>query len=396
MTGVLRSMGVIRIAVAAVAALALGLVAGSASGGHVATFDVRAGRERARLARLRDERARRSDDALRRRAAGHDQDRAQRRGRGHVPRHPQPRQVAAASRGCSRSRSIRSTRRTTASTSTTPTRTATRASSSSARRTASASPARARQLLFVDQPYDNHNGGQLQFDTSGYLYVGMGDGGSGGDPENRAQNLKSRLGKLLRINPTRAGSAWQIVGFGLRNPWRFSFDRANGNLWIGDVGQGSWEEVDYRNAARVGRLANYGWSRFEGKAVVRLAQAARAQGRPDLAGARLLARGRAARSPAATSIAARRCPRAQGRYFFGDYCSGTIWSFPAGNGKTGAPRVEGKIDAALVVRPGRQRRALRDVAQRHALQAALATVVQARAQPVRRRRTCGACCPSAA
>src|SRR3954453_7760782 len=121
------------------------------------------------------------------------------------------------------------------------------------------SAARARQLLYVDQPYDNHNGGQLQFDSKGYLYVGMGDGGSGGDPGNRAQNLRSRLGKLLRINPTRAGSAWQIVGFGLRNPWRFSFDRANGNLWIGDVGQGAWEEVDFRAAARVAALANYGW-----------------------------------------------------------------------------------------------------------------------------------------
>src|SRR4051794_31975876 len=121
------------------------------------------------------------------------------------------------------------------------------------------------QMLFVDQPYDNHNGGQLEFDSKGYLYVGMGDGGSGGDPGNRAQNLKSRLGKLLRINPTRAGSARQIVGFGLRNPWRFSFDRRNGNLWIADVGQGAWEEIDYRNAARVGKLANYGWSRYEGK-----------------------------------------------------------------------------------------------------------------------------------
>src|SRR3954465_7980526 len=128
-------------------------------------------------------------------------------------------------------------------------------------------PSSARQLLFVDQPYDNHNGGQLQFDAKGYLYVGMGDGGSGGDPENRAQNLKSRLGKLLRINPTRTGSAWQIVGYGLRNPWRFSFDRATGNLWIGDVGQNAREEVDYRNAARVGRLGNYGWSRLEGKSV---------------------------------------------------------------------------------------------------------------------------------
>src|SRR2546428_9803249 len=115
----------------------------------------------------------------------------------------------------------------------------------------------ARQILFVDQPYDNHNGGQLQFDRNGYPYAGMGDGGSGGDPENRAQNLQTRLGKLLRINPTRAGSAWQIVGFGLRNPWRFSFDRKTGNLWIGDVGPNAWGEVDYRNAARVRRLPDY-------------------------------------------------------------------------------------------------------------------------------------------
>ena len=120
----------------------------------------------------------------------------------------------------------------------------------------------------------------------------MGDGGSGGDPENRAQNLKSRLGKLLRINPTRKGSAWQIVGFGLRNPWRFSFDRANGNLWIGDVGQNNWEEVDYRNAARVGRLANYGWSRYEGKAVYDSHKPLVRKGDLIFPSARLLAHGR--------------------------------------------------------------------------------------------------------
>ena len=113
----------------------------------------------------------------------------------------------------------------------------------------------ARQLLFVHQPYANHNGGQLQFDKAGYLYVGMGDGGSGGDPGNRAQNLSVRLGKLLRINPTRHGSAWQTVGYGLRNPWRFSFDRKTGNLWIGDVGQERYEEVDYRAAARTSDVA---------------------------------------------------------------------------------------------------------------------------------------------
>ncbi len=204
-------------------------------------------------------------------------------------------------------------------------------------------PATARQLLFVDQPYDNHNGGQLEFDRHGYLYVGMGDGGSGGDPENRSQNLKSRLGKLLRINPTRAGSTWQIVAFGLRNPWRFTFDRKTGNLWIGDVGQGDWEEVDYRSAARVGRLANYGWPRYEGKSVYD--------------GTKPLTRKGDMISPVVVYSHSEGCsitggyvyrgnavPSAAGRYFYGDYCSGTIWSFKAGNGRLSAPRVEDKID----------------------------------------------------
>ena len=78
----------------------------------------------------------------------------------------------------------------------------------------------------------------------------MGDGGSAGDPGNRAQNPGQQLGKLLRINPLRRGARWQTVGLGLRNPWRFSFDRANGDLYIGDVGQGEWEEIDYRPRGR--------------------------------------------------------------------------------------------------------------------------------------------------
>jgi glucose/arabinose dehydrogenase len=204
-------------------------------------------------------------------------------------------------------------------------------------------PATARQLLFADQPYDNHNGGQLEFDRKGYLYVGMGDGGSGGDPENRAQNLQSRFGKLLRINPTRKGSAWQIIGFGLRNPWRFSFDRANGNLWIGDVGQNAWEEVDFRSAARVGKLANYGWNRFEGTSTYDAGKPLVRKG--DLVSPVLvyshddgcsITGGYVYRGAAV--------PSAQGRYIYGDFCSGTIWSFAAGNGKAGAARVDGKID----------------------------------------------------
>ena len=108
-------------------------------------------------------------------------------------------------------------------------------------------------LLRVDQPYSNHNGGQLQFGPDGRLYVGMGDGGSAGDPQNRAQNTASRLGKILRIT---LGTSPLKVGMytkGMRNPWRFSFDRANGNLWIGDVGQNAWEEIDRLRAGTSGR-----------------------------------------------------------------------------------------------------------------------------------------------
>src|SRR6266542_5497685 len=124
----------------------------------------------------------------------------------------------------------------------------------------------ARQLLFVRQPYANHNGGELEFDGNGRLYVGMGDGGSAGDPGNRAQNPNDRLGKLLSIDPLRGGARRSAVALGLRNPWRFSFDPANGDLYIADVGQGAWEEIDYMPRAQIGELANYGWDVFEGRA----------------------------------------------------------------------------------------------------------------------------------
>jgi glucose/arabinose dehydrogenase len=116
-------------------------------------------------------------------------------------------------------------------------------------------------LLRVDQPYSNHNGGTLRFGSGGKLFFGFGDGGSGCDPGNRAQNLGTFLGKLIRHSDGR----WRIVGYGLRNPWRWSFDRLNGDVYIGDVGQGTEEEVDYLPAAKRPLPAeNYGWDAIEG------------------------------------------------------------------------------------------------------------------------------------
>src|SRR5919198_1034083 len=189
----------------------------------------------------------------------------------------------------------------------------------------------ARQLLFVNQPYANHNGGELEFDRNGLLYVGMGDGGSAGDPNNNAQNPRARLGKLLRINPLRKGARWQMVALGLRNPWRVLFDRADGDLYIADVGPGNWGEIDYRPAADITRLANYGWNVFEGRA--RFTQ--RSLGPGELVGPVYVyshadnncsvTGGHVYRGSAVSAAA--------GRYFFGDYCSGFVWSLKIDGGR---------------------------------------------------------------
>lgn len=133
-------------------------------------------------------------------------------------------------------------------------------------------------ILSVEQPYDNHNGGCIVFGPDGYLYIGMGDGGSGGDPENRAQNLDSLLGKILRIdvdggdpygipegNPfvDSTGGRAEIWSYGWRNPWRFSFDKLTGDMWVGDVGQNDIEEISLEVRDSVGGL-NYGWRCYEG------------------------------------------------------------------------------------------------------------------------------------
>ena len=248
--------------------------------------------------------------------------------------------------------------------------TATRASSNSSRRTASACPGARGSCCSCKQPYPNHNGGQLQFDKSGYLYVGMGDGGSGGDPENRAQNLQSRLGKLLRINPTRAGSAWQIVGYGraqsvavlVRPRERQPLDRRRrpGRLGGGRL----------RAAAKVGKIANYGWSRYEGRSTYD-------PGKPYLhKGDAVFPQWVYSHSDGCSITGGyvyrgSSVPAAAGRYIFGDYCSGTLWSFKVGEGPGIRTRRLREDREPHLVRRGRQRRALRRRRRRHALPASL-------------------------
>ncbi|HEX6640468.1 MAG TPA: PQQ-dependent sugar dehydrogenase [Thermoanaerobaculia bacterium] len=200
-----------------------------------------------------------------------------------------------------------------------------------------ANPSSAVPILGVTQPFQNHNGGQMQFGPDGYLYIGMGDGGSGGDPGNRAQNLGDLLGKMLRIDVD-SGSPYAIppsnpfIGFtgarpevwsyGLRNPWRFSFDRATGDLWIADVGQGTWEEIDFQAATSIGG-ENYGWRRMEGShcftppsncntgtLVLPVIEYDHDAGCSVTGG--YVYRGT-------------RSPRFNGTYLYGDFCSGTIW-----------------------------------------------------------------------
>jgi glucose/arabinose dehydrogenase len=214
----------------------------------------------------------------------------------------------------------------------------------------SADPVSEKILLIISQPYANHNGGQIAFGPNGYLYIGMGDGGSGGDPHGNGQNRQVLLGKILRIdvngtpapgkayaipnaNPYAAGGMSpggglpEIWAYGLRNPWRFSFDRGTGDLYIGDVGQNAWEEIDRQPAGSRGGL-NYGWNAWEGRhcysaacgtvtAVAPIAEYGHGLGCAVTGG--YVYRG--ARQPALKGI-----------YLFGDYCSGTIFSVPAGGG----------------------------------------------------------------
>jgi glucose/arabinose dehydrogenase len=189
----------------------------------------------------------------------------------------------------------------------------------------------AKQLAFVKDFASNHNGGQLQFGPDKRLYWGNGDGGGAGDPQRNGQSLARPFAKLKRLNVNAPKVYWQLVAYGLRNPWRFSFDRANGDLYIGDVGQGAWEEIDYLEHGTTG-VSNFGWNRYEGRHIYDSNTA-------------LLERG-PYRPPVAEYSHAFGCsvtggyvyrgkavPAAVGRYFYGDYCTGIIWSFKISGGK---------------------------------------------------------------
>jgi glucose/arabinose dehydrogenase len=123
-------------------------------------------------------------------------------------------------------------------------------------------PSSAKQLVFVKDFAPNHNGGQLRFGPDGRLYWGNGDGGGGGDPGHNGQNLGRPFAKIMRLNVNATKPRWQLYAYGLRNPWRFSFDRTTGDMWIGDVGQNAYEEVDLARQGEKG--INWGWSEREG------------------------------------------------------------------------------------------------------------------------------------
>lgn len=206
-----------------------------------------------------------------------------------------------------------------------------------------ADPASEEILLRIKQPYPNHNGGGLAFGPDGYLYISSGDGGSGGDPQGNGQSLDTLLGKLLRIdvspqigyaippgNPYAGGGGLpEIWAYGLRNPWRFSFDRLTGDLYIADVGQAAWEELNIIRAPAAAGL-NFGWKIREGSHPYQ-------QNQPS--GLNLVDPAYEYNHDQGCSITGgfvyrgKELPEMYGIYLFGDYCSGTIWGvLPDGGG----------------------------------------------------------------
>jgi glucose/arabinose dehydrogenase len=214
-----------------------------------------------------------------------------------------------------------------------------------------ADPASETIVLTAEQPFSNHNGGQILFGPDGMLYIGLGDGGSSGDPGGRGQALTDLLGSILRVdvrtgtgytippdNPFlgRADAKPEIWSFGLRNPWRFTFDPATGDLYIADVGQNAWEEVDVVPAAAgAGRGANFGWNVTEGRhcfaqATCDLTQFTLPVLEYDHGEGCSIAGGYVYRGAA--------IPALQGHYFYADYCQGWVRSFRLQDGQAVEPQ----------------------------------------------------------
>jgi glucose/arabinose dehydrogenase len=212
-----------------------------------------------------------------------------------------------------------------------------------------ADPGSERSLLHFEDPFPNHNGGQLAFGPDRRLYIAFGDGGSGGDPLGNGQSLGTLFGKILRIDPRpaggrpygvppdnpfvgRDGARPEIWDYGLRNPWRFSFDAATGDLWIGDVGQNAYEEIDHEPAGEGGR--NYGWNRREGL------HAYNGGDRPDGAVDPVIEYSHASGCTVIGGFVyrGRRISGLQGAYLYGDYCAGWVRAARAPGGRIAEER----------------------------------------------------------
>jgi glucose/arabinose dehydrogenase len=207
-----------------------------------------------------------------------------------------------------------------------------------------AKPDSARLLLSMADERDNHNGGHMVFGPDGFLYIGTGDGGGAGDPDGNGQNRDSLLGKLLRIdvnsrapgkqygippnNPfAGGGGAPEVYSYGLRNPWGFSFDRARGDIWIGDVGQNTIEEVDYRPRGGA-RGVNFGWNAFEGRSP--FDGGGPVQGRAPVRPVAQYTHDDGCSITGGFVYRGTRVPALRGRYVFADFCDGTVWTMRAG------------------------------------------------------------------
>jgi glucose/arabinose dehydrogenase len=190
----------------------------------------------------------------------------------------------------------------------------------------------AREIFYQRQPYANHNGGQLAFGPDGLLYIGLGDGGAGGDPNNYAQTFGTKLGKIWKLDVDRPGARPQLVAYGLRNPWRFSFDRASGDLYIADVGQSAWEEVDYVPRARLRTLMNFGWAVYEGNAAYDSGRTLDPEG-TYVPPVQVYSHDEGCSVTGGFVYRGKAQPDLVGRYVYGDYCSGTVWSLRIEAGK---------------------------------------------------------------